>query len=232
MKCLELQELFALEALGALDRVAQSRLNALLVDDPDAAAEGPGWRDAVAAFATAAVPRRRPPAHLRERILTRIGWTPQLRPRVAPIPSSSLLPLPLPLPPPAVTGSPVLPGPIPAPPQPPMTFSFDATAEWTALPGVEGIRIRVLSINESQGYRVLQVELDPGAVFPAHHHAAGPEDLFVLSGDLLTEGRTLGPGDHFHAEPGTDHQRLVSPSGCRAILVEPLVGAEFAAAMI
>ena len=232
MKCLELQELFALEALGALDRVAQSRLNALLADDPDAATEGPGWHDAVAAFASAAVPRRRPPAHLRERILTRIGRTPQLRPRAAPIPSPSPSPSPSPLPPQAVTGSPVLLGPNPAPPRPPMSFSFGATAEWTAMPGVEGIRIRVLSINESQGYRVLQAELDPGAVFPAHHHGAGPEDLFVLSGDLLTEGRTLGPGDHFHAEPGTDHRRLVSPNGCQAIVVEPLKGAEFVVAMV
>lgn len=224
MNCLELQELCALEALGALDRVTQTRYNALLAADPDAAAEVPAWRDAVAAFASAATLRRRPPADLRERILTRIGRTPQLQPPLA-------SPPPVPTPAPPETGSPIVPGPNPALVRPPMAFSFTATAEWTAIPGVEGIRVRVLSINEPQGYRVLHVELDPGAVFPAHHHRAGPEDLFVLSGNLLTEGRTLAPGDHFHAEPGTDHQRLVSPDGCQAILVEPLMGAEFTAAM-
>ena len=85
MKCLELQELFALEALGALDRVGQARLHALLAADSDAAAEAPAWRDAVAAFAAASAPRRRAPAHLRERILTRIGRTPQLRPGGVPL---------------------------------------------------------------------------------------------------------------------------------------------------
>ena len=85
----------------------------------------------------------------------------------------------------------------------------------------------MLAVNRPQGYRVLQAELEPGASFPPHHHGSGPEDLFVLSGDLVTEGKTLGPGDHFHAESGTDHRRLFSPHGCQAILVEPLVGPEY-----
>ena len=219
MKCLELQELFALEALGALDRVGQSQLTALLAANPDAAAEASAWRDTVAVFAAASAPRRRAPGELRARLLTRIGRTPQLRE-------------------PAVIAQPVKdPSPEGEPSAPPrarsqslMTFDYGAAAVWTPISGLTGIRIRVLALNEPQGYRVLHAELDPGACFPAHHHGTGPEDLFVLSGDLVTEGRTLRAGDHFHAEPGTDHRELVSPSGCQAILVEPIMGPEFAVA--
>ncbi len=224
MKCLEMQELFALEALGVLDRVGQTRLNALLEADPDAATESAAWRDAVTAFAAASTDRRRGPAYLRERILTRIRHTPQ-RPPIAPPadapteakPDADNASVPESLPPdPTVQDG-----------RAPMTFDFAATAKWLAVPGVEGIRVRMLAENQPQGYRVLMFEVEPGASFPPHHHGTGPEDLLVISGDLVTEGRTLGPGDHFHAEPGSDHQRLTSPSGCQAIVVEPLSGPQF-----
>jgi anti-sigma factor ChrR (cupin superfamily) len=69
------------------------------------------------------------------------------------------------------------------------------------------------------GYWMLLIELGPGAAIPTHDHA-GSEQLYVLSGDLVTEGRTLRPGDFLHSEPGTHHRELVSPGGCMAILVE------------
>lgn len=217
MKCLELQELFALDALGVLDRAGQSRLQALVAEDAENAGEAGKWRDAAAAFAAAVTPRRRPPAGLRERILTRIQQVPQRRhDSAAGTPAAPVAPIQSP--------------PQIQPPRSPMSFDFAAAARWQQLPGLKGIRVRVLTVNAAQGYRVIQAELDPGARFPAHHHGTGPEDLFVLTGDLITEGRTLRAGDHFHAEPGTDHGELISPSGCQAIIVEPVTGPEFAMA--
>lgn len=67
---------------------------------------------------------------------------------------------------------------------------------------------------------MLMIELGPGAVYPEHDHL-GAEELLVLTGDLQSEGRSLGPGDLIHAEGGTHHQELRSLGGCTAILVVP-----------
>lgn len=210
MKGSELQELHALDALGILDDDARARLHSLMLLDPDVAEDAGLWRDAVLAFAAAAIPRLRPPERLREGILSRIGQIPQLRPpskrqsqgsqSAAPISTS----------------------------MPALGFDFAATAHWLTPAEFPGVRFRVLAVNAAQGYRIIHAVLQPGTHFPAHHHGAGPEDLFILSGDLVTEGRTLRAGDHFHAEPGTDHGEIVSPGGCEALLVEPIAGPEFA----
>lgn len=100
------------------------------------------------------------------------------------------------------------------------TFHRSTEDEWqeTAVPG---FRIKPLSINTLKGYQVLLAELAPGTNYPEHDHA-GSEDLFVLSGDLATEGRLLGPGDSVHATAGSHHSGLYSATGCVALLVIPV----------
>jgi len=51
---------------------------------------------------------------------------------------------------------------------------------------------------------------------------AGHEEVYVLNGDLQTEGCRMGPGDFLHSDPGTLHHALYSEHGCRALLVVPL----------
>ena len=149
MKCLEMQELFALDALGVLDRAGQTLLQALVAEDAENAAEAGRWHDAAAAFAAAVTPRRRAPAGLRERILTRIQQVPQHRPASVPVaPAAPLAPVP-----PAAPDQ---------PPRPRMSFDFASAARWLELPGLKGIRVRVLTVNAAQGYRVIHAELDPG----------------------------------------------------------------------
>lgn len=90
-------------------------------------------------------------------------------------------------------------------------------APW--LPGpIPGTRFKILSAGPRQTYAMLLLELAPGTVYPEHDHDA-VEELHVLTGDLETEGRALGPGDHLHAEPGSHHHALRSVGGCTAILV-------------
>lgn len=103
----------------------------------------------------------------------------------------------------------------------PAGFSFCGRdeGEWQATP-IPGLRVKPLSICHQKGYWTVLVELAPGASFPEHDHE-GAEDLYLLSGDLVTEGRTMGPGDFVHAEPGTHHHALYSPNGCVALLIEP-----------
>jgi len=80
------------------------------------------------------------------------------------------------------------------------------------------MRFKVVSAGEQQDYVMLEVELAAGAHYPEHDHL-GAEDLYVLTGDLQTEGMRLRPGDSFHAEPGTHHEGLRSEGGCTALLI-------------
>ena len=81
-------------------------------------------------------------------------------------------------------------------------------------------RYKLLSAHPQQPYAVLLLELAPKTRYPDHDHA-GPEDLYLLTGDLHTEGQVMRPGDFFHAEPGTHHGELYSDQGCTALLVTP-----------
>ncbi len=88
---------------------------------------------------------------------------------------------------------------------------------WLDTP-IPGFRIKVLVSKPGIGYEMLMVEFAPGTRYPAHQHEA-PEQLFVFSGTLQTEGRVLGAGDFIHGEAGSHHQELYSHEGCRAVLV-------------
>jgi quercetin dioxygenase-like cupin family protein len=96
---------------------------------------------------------------------------------------------------------------------------FDADDDWQPHP-VPGIRMKVLSLNQRNGYATLLLDVKPGTRFPAHHHD-GDEECYVVSGSVHTLGRRLGPGDFVHADAGTDHAELYTDEGARVILIVP-----------
>lgn len=112
-------------------------------------------------------------------------------------------------------------------PTPGFTFRRHGDGEWRATP-LPGVRIKRLSASPDLGHQTLLLELAPNATYPSHDHH-GSEELFLLSGDLVTEGRTLGPGDYLHAEPGSHHGELFSPNGCVALIIGPIHNSEKAA---
>ncbi len=189
MKPTELQELAALHALGVLESSEAARLAAALAHDPDAQAEAAAIRDAVLVLAQHG-PQVAPPPGLRARVLAQIARTPQW---------------------PSFTAGAVAP-----PAKPGFQFIRPADQEWQPTP-YPGVRMKLLSINRATGYWFVQIELAVGGRFPEHDHD-GTEDLYVLSGDLHSEGRVLGPGDFIHAEPDTHHGELYSPGGCVALV--------------
>lgn len=99
------------------------------------------------------------------------------------------------------------------------TLHRAAADEWQPYP-IAGIRMRVLAINERNGYATLLLDAQPGVRFPPHHHG-GSEECYVLSGSLCTLGRRLGPGDFLHADGGTDHPEMWTEEGARVLLVVP-----------
>ena len=105
---------------------------------------------------------------------------------------------------------------------------FDVAAEaagWKPLP-IPGAFIKLLSLEKERGYAVLLGKLEPGTRYPAHVNA-GPEDFFILSGDLVFGDRKLVGGDYHHADAGTRHEENFSVEGCTLLAVlttaDPLV---------
>ena len=105
---------------------------------------------------------------------------------------------------------------------------FDVAAEaagWKPLP-IPGAFIKLLSLEKERGYAVLLGKLEPGTRYPAHVNA-GPEDFFILTGDLVVGDRKLIAGDYHHADGGSRHEENHSVDGCTLLAVltteDPLV---------
>lgn len=99
------------------------------------------------------------------------------------------------------------------------------SAGWKQLP-IRGAWIKLLSFEPSRGYAVLLGKLEPGVRYPAHTNA-GPEDFYILTGDLQVGERTLRAGDFHHADAGSLHGENYSVEGCTLLAVltvdDPLV---------
>jgi anti-sigma factor ChrR (cupin superfamily) len=106
-----------------------------------------------------------------------------------------------------------------------LRFLASDESGWKPLP-VPGAFIKLLSLEPDRGYAVLLGKLNPGVRYPAHTNA-GPEDIYLLSGDLHISGRALGPGDFHHADAGSLHEENFSIEGCTLLAVlttdDPLV---------
>ena len=83
-----------------------------------------------------------------------------------------------------------------------------------------GAWIKLLSLEREAGYAVLLGKLDPGTRYPAHINT-GPEDLYIVTGDLHVGERRLGPGDFHHADAGSEHGVNYSVEGCTLLAVIP-----------
>ena len=96
---------------------------------------------------------------------------------------------------------------------------------WKALP-LPGAFIKMLSFENEHGYAVLLGKLEAGTRYPAHVNA-GPEDIYILSGDLVVGSRRLKAGDFHHADKDSQHEVNYSEHGCTLLAVlttdDPLV---------
>jgi len=96
---------------------------------------------------------------------------------------------------------------------------------WKQLP-IPGASIKLLSLERDRGYAVLLGKLEAGTRYPAHLNA-GPEDFYILTGDLVIGDRKLVAGDFHHADAGSLHEENHSVEGCTLVAVlttsDPLV---------
>jgi hypothetical protein len=94
----------------------------------------------------------------------------------------------------------------------------DAPWEETA---ISGVRRRTLFVDREHRRQALLLHMAPGATYPAHTHD-GPEECFILEGDLEVAGQVLGPGDYQRAEAGSHHGDQYSRGGCVALILAPV----------
>ena len=96
---------------------------------------------------------------------------------------------------------------------------------WKELP-LPGAFIKLLSLEKERGFAVLLGRIGAGVRYPAHVNV-GPEDFYILSGDLVVGNRRLVAGDFHHADKGSQHEVNYSEHGCTLLAVlttdDPLV---------
>lgn len=80
-----------------------------------------------------------------------------------------------------------------------------------------GMRVKILHRNLDIGRQTLLLDIEPGAVYPAHAHEQD-EEIYMISGDLTIGAEELGPGD-FHVSPkGSRHPAATTRAGCRCLV--------------
>ncbi|HTM01482.1 MAG TPA: cupin domain-containing protein [Candidatus Omnitrophota bacterium] len=81
-----------------------------------------------------------------------------------------------------------------------------------------GMRYKRLMRDPAHHIEITLVQLDPGAAYPGHRYV-GAEEIFILRGDCLCEGRKLGYGDYHRSVEGAVHRPAATDGGCEFILV-------------
>jgi anti-sigma factor ChrR (cupin superfamily) len=88
---------------------------------------------------------------------------------------------------------------------------------WSQIP-MSGVKVKLLTIDETRGTATLLMDLAPGSSLPGHDHH-GDEQSFVISGSCRIGGVSLEKGDFHHAGAGSHHGSVVSDGGCLLLLV-------------
>lgn len=100
------------------------------------------------------------------------------------------------------------------------TFVSGTAGEWETT-AIEGVEARRLFVDADGDRATFLVRMRPGAAYPAHVHA-GPEECFVLEGDLLVGHQRMRAGDYQRAESGSTHDVQSTEGGCVLLLVSSL----------
>ncbi|MFI5165204.1 MAG: cupin domain-containing protein [Thermoanaerobaculales bacterium] len=195
----------ALYLLGCLSGVEAAAYEQHVAGCSDCAAEAAKLEGSAAALA-ALVPVVDPPAELRARLLERVA---ALRPD-ATVPAQGL------------TAGPE-----------------QAWRQWTATPtgggpvfvpagggaweptGVGGVTAKRLFVDPKHDRVTLLVRMAPGTSYPAHRHG-GPEECYLLEGDLDDGEVRLRAGDYLRRDGGSFHGVHSSMQGCLMLISSSL----------
>jgi quercetin dioxygenase-like cupin family protein len=90
-----------------------------------------------------------------------------------------------------------------------------ASIPWRSFAGEEGVRDRVLWQDpEGESYAGL-LDMEPGASVAPHLHRRAVHHMWVVRGECLINGRTLGAGSYVFVPQSVEHGiQHAGPTGC------------------
>ena len=99
-------------------------------------------------------------------------------------------------------------------------FAWDGDGVWESTP-IPGIEARRLFVDRQADRVTMLVRMAPGTAFPSHGHT-GPEECYVVQGDLHIGADTMKAGDFQYAPPGSFHPVQSTEGGCVLLLSSSL----------
>ena len=86
---------------------------------------------------------------------------------------------------------------------------------------IPGIRVKRLFVSQAEDRCTMMVQMDPGTAYPPHIHG-GPEECFVLEGDIHGDDFSLARGDFQRAEKDSTHSTQRTVGGCLLLIQSSL----------
>jgi quercetin dioxygenase-like cupin family protein len=90
------------------------------------------------------------------------------------------------------------------------------------IPGAtpDGVTATLVNVDGDRGLVTTIIHIAAGARIPAHYHDEGAEAHYVLSGDFINGGETLGPGAFVTHPRGVVHGPHESRTGCSILTLQ------------
>lgn len=103
-----------------------------------------------------------------------------------------------------------------------MAVAGDIEVSGIKLPGAtpDGIEAQLLNMDAARGVVATIIHIKPGAEIPAHFHRNGAGAHYVLEGDLVDAGCSLGPGTYLTHAAGVVHGPHASIHGCKVLTIQ------------
>lgn len=102
-------------------------------------------------------------------------------------------------------------------PEPGIFVMRAGRGRWRETP-YPGVSFQVLYSDRGTGNVTSLLRLEPGAEYPAHHHA-GVEQCWVIQGKVRIGAIEIEAGDFEYANAETDHGIIQSDTGCLLLII-------------
>ena len=90
------------------------------------------------------------------------------------------------------------------------------------IPGAtpDGVMATLVNVDGDRGIVTTIIHIAPDARIPAHYHDDGAEAHYVIEGDFINGGQTLGPGAFVTHPKGVVHGPHESKTGCKILTLQ------------
>lgn len=99
----------------------------------------------------------------------------------------------------------------------PRTYTVTTDSAWGPS-GHDGIDAKILAVDRSRGLVTMLLRGTAGAIYPSHRHSV-PEECYVVRGSITIGDLVLRAGDFHHADPDSEHDRILVLEAAEVLLV-------------